>query len=480
MRIYRILPLLFLVTGIEPAYACSCGPMATPWSALQTATAIFVGTAAPVSQLASDQLRRQRGFGPAGPATHRFSVKQPFKGVSGDSVVIHTGADKGNCGKVFAPGEDYLVYAYADEQGHLHANKCTRTRRLLHAYEDLAYLGSCSAPAINSRIKGDVQRVVGYSLRPPPWAVFKHMQLANLEFERVANAELIVTRDRDGHESEKSFGVRTNEQGEFELSDLESGIYRARIVDEGFRIRSYERRTSGAELHDGVTPVRLRENVCVEISFVRERVGTVTVSLLDAERNPLEDSPEGGLFLAPSDYLRWSPRRAKLTSAGVFRFEEVPVGRYHLEVVGWSIPNKQFPYAALEADDSLRQTATVVQVTADQPDQHLKLRLKRLEPITISGTVAWPDDVPAKSSGVFYERPGSGFFELVSDRYPIGAEFQFEWLRRLKIYLHAEGGGPRRYGRSKPVSIMTVRDTEINFVLDVSAKHTESPPTHPH
>ena len=268
MRIYRILPLLLLAIAIQPANACSCVLPPPPWSALRRATAVFVGTAAPVSQSALAQVRRQGSFD-IGPATHRSSVKQRFKGVPSDTVVIHAGGpDKGNCGKVFAPGEDYLIYAYADEQGNLHTDKCTRTRSLSHAYEDLAYLGTCPAPPINSRIKGDVQRVVGYSLRPPSWAVFKQKQLANLEFEPVANVELVFTRDRDRRGPEESFAVRTDDKGEFELTGLKPGIYRTRIAGEGFRIRTCERRTSGPELRDGVNPVRLRENVCVETRLV--------------------------------------------------------------------------------------------------------------------------------------------------------------------------------------------------------------------
>ena len=231
-------------------------------------------------------------------------MSQRFKGVSGDTVVIHTGADNGNCGKVFTPGEGYLIYAYADEQGNLHTNMCTRTRNLSSAYGDLAYLGSCPAPLTNSRIKGDVQQVVGYSIRYISLGVFKHKQLANLEFEPVANVELVLTRDRDRRGPEESFAVRTDDRGEFELIGLKPGIYRARIVGEGFQIRTYERRTSGAELRDGVHPVRLRDSVCVESNFVRERVGTLTVHLVDAEDNPIRDFPEGKFSLGACPSIR--------------------------------------------------------------------------------------------------------------------------------------------------------------------------------
>ena len=55
------------------------------------------------------------------------------------SVVIST--DSGECGFEFMPGETYLVYASNDEQsGSFVTGKCSRTKRLSDAGEDLAYL----------------------------------------------------------------------------------------------------------------------------------------------------------------------------------------------------------------------------------------------------------------------------------------------------------------------------------------------------
>ena len=127
-------------------------------------------------------------------------------------------------------------------------------------------------------------------------------------------------------------------------------------------------------------------------------------------------------------------------------------------------------------DGSLSQTATVVQVTADRPDPHLKLRFKPLETVTISGGVMWPNGIRPKHMRVYYERPGGGFFEGVTGR----AEFRFEWFRGLKVYLHAESREAHRYARAKPVPITPDGDAEMNFVLDVPAEPTDSPPTHPH
>ena len=374
-----------------------------------------------------------------------------------------------------------LIYAYADKEGKLYTGQCTRTRSLSDAEEDIHFLRAYSGPRTTTEIKGDVQQVVGYSPWSPRSAAFrKHRQLASPEFEPVAGVELDVTRKPEGREAGETFRVRTDTEGEFELVDPKPGTYAAQVVAKGFHIRTYEHQRFGTRLRSGAYPLRLRENGCAEFNLVRERVGSVTVSLLDAEGGPLEDTPEAGLFLAPSDYLRWSPRRGEPISPGVFRFEEVPVGRYHLEVGFRSIPNKRFPYAALVGDDSLSQTATVVQVTADQPDQQLKLRVKRVEPIWISGRVTWPGGAGPRQPSVYFERPGSGFFEHVSDRSLSGAEFRFEWFRGLKVYLQAEGREAHRYARAKPAPVTPVGDTEMNFVLDVPAEPSDSPPTHPH
>ena len=110
-----------------------------------------------------------------------FTVKEPFKGVSDDTVTIHTGADKSNCGVAFTPGEDYLIYAGADKEGNLHTGMCSRTRSLSYANRDLAYLRSYSGPPVTTRIKGNVQRAVGYTLKPRSSVFIKHRQLFNPE-----------------------------------------------------------------------------------------------------------------------------------------------------------------------------------------------------------------------------------------------------------------------------------------------------------
>jgi hypothetical protein len=56
-----------------------------------------------------------------------------------ERTVVWTGVD--DCGVDFQSGETYLIYASSDEQtGRLETSKCSRTRRLTDAGDDLAYL----------------------------------------------------------------------------------------------------------------------------------------------------------------------------------------------------------------------------------------------------------------------------------------------------------------------------------------------------
>lgn len=76
------------------------------------------------------------------PVMVTFIVQEYWKGVFSEPLVIHTGQGGGDCGYPFEDGESYLVYAYADEQGDLHANICSRTALLSDAAYDLAKLGN--------------------------------------------------------------------------------------------------------------------------------------------------------------------------------------------------------------------------------------------------------------------------------------------------------------------------------------------------
>ena len=136
-----VLALLFaFCVSSFSAVACSCIMPGTVAEEVERADAVFTGTV-----IAVDTPIYGAYVFPDVEVT--FTVQKYWKGVLSEPLVIHTGQGGGDCGFGFEEGESYLVYAYADDTGDLHANICSRTAVLSDAEEDLAMLGKGFVPA---------------------------------------------------------------------------------------------------------------------------------------------------------------------------------------------------------------------------------------------------------------------------------------------------------------------------------------------
>src|SRR5262245_38785209 len=119
---------LTLLSFSETAYACICERPPLPCEAYWEVEAVFIGTAKELSWIEFEEKhddlvikRKQPVFS--------FSVDRAFRGVSGAKVAVLTGMGDGDCGYRFKIGEQYLVYAYRDQQKKetLSTSICTRT-----------------------------------------------------------------------------------------------------------------------------------------------------------------------------------------------------------------------------------------------------------------------------------------------------------------------------------------------------------------
>lgn len=72
----------------------------------------------------------------------RFSITRQWKGVTSEEIRVRTARDSAACGFPFEVGEDYLVYASAEQGGALSTGLCDRTARVADASEDLTALDS--------------------------------------------------------------------------------------------------------------------------------------------------------------------------------------------------------------------------------------------------------------------------------------------------------------------------------------------------
>ena len=125
------------------AYACSCAGVPLERQ-IKTSDAVFSGE---VTRIEPDE-RASDVFPPSlGRVT--FDVKESWKGVSGESVVVYGHGLEASCGIEFDESRSYLVYAYRSDrggEGSLQTGLCDSTKPLKQAEDDLLVLGPPEDP----------------------------------------------------------------------------------------------------------------------------------------------------------------------------------------------------------------------------------------------------------------------------------------------------------------------------------------------
>ncbi len=116
-----------VAAGARPAYACSCAGSSTE-EQFRRSDAVFAGEVVEVGKFPMEQA------GPMDPgmpylAPVSFDVKAAWKGVAGDSVVVHGQGPGPSCGLDFERGETYLVFAGRGENDVLQTGLCSSTRQ---------------------------------------------------------------------------------------------------------------------------------------------------------------------------------------------------------------------------------------------------------------------------------------------------------------------------------------------------------------
>jgi len=129
------------------------------------AAAVFEGRATSMGRASTED-----GGAFGGELRYEFEVLRIWKGELGEAVVLHTPSSSAACGRTYAIGEPYIIYASRGQDGELADFLCSRTRRSAGADEDLAVLGpgrSPLAPAGGSSTQGGPDREPP-RIEPPP------------------------------------------------------------------------------------------------------------------------------------------------------------------------------------------------------------------------------------------------------------------------------------------------------------------------
>lgn len=129
LALVMTLSLVFL--GASPARACSCAGTWDTKEEFRRSDAVFSGEVVEVGELPAEQWNpKDPGMPLLAPVT--FDVKGAWKGVAGDSVVVHGQGPGASCGLDFERGETYLVFAGGageDGDGPLQTGLCSSTRQ---------------------------------------------------------------------------------------------------------------------------------------------------------------------------------------------------------------------------------------------------------------------------------------------------------------------------------------------------------------
>lgn len=136
--LFIIVSLLFVNTVIVSA--CSCAQPSSPKESIGQSTAVFAGKVVDIDV-------------PSGIVTSSgdsvkvtFEVSEIWKGSDYKTLVITTARDSATCGYDFKKNEEYIVYAYGEENK-LSTDICSRTKLLTNAQEDLQELGDGNLPS---------------------------------------------------------------------------------------------------------------------------------------------------------------------------------------------------------------------------------------------------------------------------------------------------------------------------------------------
>jgi hypothetical protein len=181
------------------ADACSCGGTVPSSIAVRDAEVVFVGTVAridrampiPHSHQNADGTVTVTVEGGSGPALVLFDVAHVFKGPSPPQIAVRQ--DGSTCDLPFKDAEEWLIYG-REGIGGVTAEKCTRTRLVSEAEQDLLYLHNAEAGRLQGIVYGEVFRRRNGPSGPALYALFEPLQVT------AANAmnRFVTTADRWG------------------------------------------------------------------------------------------------------------------------------------------------------------------------------------------------------------------------------------------------------------------------------------------
>jgi hypothetical protein len=269
------------------AEACGC-PInrPPPCQAAWAADAVFSGTV------------RSIDMGPNRETVVRFDIEQPFLNVPSGPVEI---VNDESCNYRFTPGTKYVVYARRNDDGRLTTDKCSRTKPLTEAGEDLKYLSALPAAGTGARVVGRVNEWVHHPADDH-----------GVDYGPLENMTVSI------HGAGLSRDVVTDRNGEYELRGVPLGPVSISVV------------TPFGSVADGLREFKVTDlRACIAADFTVRTQAAVHGLVVDEAGRPLSGIPVEALAAELAGYEPATVFLPETTdNRGRFSFDYLPPGRY--------------------------------------------------------------------------------------------------------------------------------------------------------
>jgi hypothetical protein len=382
----------FLLFGARVVQACSCGPTPTVLDSYEGASAVVITRVVSVEKAEKAAAEGRMSDGERyvdGVKSTRMLIEKVYKGSlkAGDEITFGQGGGA-DCIWTFSEesvGQQFLFYLNSREKNPAiwYGFGCGRSSGVRYATDDLLYLNRLDKVRGKTRISGTVR----FQAETHPSVGGRKIRLTG---------------------ANKTYEVKTDEHGVYEIYDLPAGKY---LIEPetpvGWKVNAYY--LSYTSSFAGGGEDKSPKKILIALEDKKHASLDLHFEIDNAVRGKVYD-PHGKLMRGVC--LNLIPAEAELSTSfykadcteetGTFEITEIPPGAYLLVVnregkISSSEPFKTFYYP--DAFD--REKATVITIGAGEMLEGLNIHApKAEETILIHGLLLYSDGKPVADEGV--------------------------------------------------------------------------------